>query len=278
MVQVLIRATGWMALTLAVLLLTLNVTGFFYLPERHSKTYGNTRIKAGVALREPNDVLAGLSSLESLKGEADVARLTELFSAGVMHYWPAPDDWDTEILTDFRENWVTAAIERIELIMLKNGLKAVPDYVRRERLDYDHIIAKGVGICSQVALAVTDFVQKRGAEAYTWGLDGHVVSVVGPLEDGRTYIVDSDYAVYLPLSVEEIVQQPSLIKPAYLAAGYNEKEADVLAKIYGQDGNFRYGTQLSWKVTVLQWGLPAVLIVISIVILCFVPSARKEET
>ena len=264
MIRNIFRFCAWLSLLVAVILLALNVTSFFYLPERHSKTFDTSRDKAGIALQSSDDVLAKLSEFSQIRGEGDVKKLTELFAAGVMHYWPNPDALDREILTDFRENWVLAAIERLELYRLELGQNIRPDYVLRERLNYENIVAKGVGICSQVALGVADFVRKHGVPAYVWGLDGHVVAVIGPLEDSQTYIVDSDYGVYVPLRPSEIEGDPSLITPSYLSAGYDLSQIETLIDIYGPEGNFEYGTELSWKVVVLQWAVPIALIVVAI--------------
>ena len=264
MISKIFRAAAWLGLLLGVCLLTLNFVSFIYLPDRHSKTLDTSRTKAGIALQPAEQVLAELAELSDVRDEGDIKRLTKLFSAGVMHYWPVDGNWDREILTDFREDWVTAAIERIELFRLESGQNIRTDYVRRERLDYENIVSKGVGICSQVALGVADFVQKNGEEAYVWGLDGHVVAVVGPLSDGKTYIVDGDYGVYLPLTPEEIENDPSLIASSYLAGGYRPNQIGVLIDIYGPEGNFEYGTELSWRVVALRWSVPIAMLLLSI--------------
>jgi len=275
MVRNLLKTTAWGGFSVGLMLLALNVASFFYLPERHSATSGETPTKAGIALLEPDVVLDNLLQISKLEDEQDIKLLTNLFASGVMHYWPDENSWDDEVLTDFRENWVTALIERIELELLERGVMQKPDYVRRERLDYRNIVAKGVGICSQVSLGVTDFARKLGINAYTWSLSGHVVSVIGPLADGQVYVVDGDYAVYLPLTPEEIVKQPDLIKSAYLKAGYSVEHADFLASIYGPEGNFEYGTELSWKVVALQWGVPIAILLISMLML-FVLRGRRH--
>ncbi|MBX2832010.1 MAG: hypothetical protein KTR23_12860 [Rhodospirillales bacterium] len=267
MMRNIFKTTAWGGLVAGLFLLALNILSFFYLPERHSSTVGETPTKAGIALRESDVVLDKLLQLTKLENEQDIEQLTKLFASGVMHYWPDENGWDNEVLTDFRENWVTALIERIELALLERGLVQKPDYVRRERLDYRNIVAKGVGICSQVSLGVTDFARKLGLNAFTWSLSGHVVSVIGPLADGQVYVVDGDYAVYLPLTPEEIVEQPKLIEPAYLDAGYSVDHAEFLASIYGPEGNFEYGTEVSWKVVALQWGGALGILLTSMVML-----------
>lgn len=272
------RVSGGISLVVGAFLLALNVSGFFYLPDRHSKTLNTERTKAGISLQSPVSVLTGLGEIKELSGENDIRRVTELFSAGVMHYWPGEDGWDREILTDFRENWVTALIERVELYLLESGRVSSPDYVRRERLDYENIVAKGVGLCSQVSLGVADFVRRLGEDAFVWSLSGHVVTVVGPLRDGQVYIVDGDYGVYLPFSPEEIEKEPGLIRPAYLQAGYPSGQVETLVDIYGSEGNFEYGTELSWKVVTLQWALPVVMILISLPVFWFTRRSRRNRS
>ncbi|MCC9625664.1 hypothetical protein LPB41_28655 [Thalassospira sp. MA62] len=157
-----------------------------------------------------------------------------------MHYWSEPGERDPAILYDWRENWFLAFAGRAESLAVDLGLVASPKFGRLERFDYHDIVAKGVGFCSQVSLAVTDYLQDMGVQSYVLGLNGHVVSVVGSLADGQEYIVDADYGVLVPYSRAEIEASPDLVRMSYLKAGYNDKLIDKLIGFYDRQGNGRY--------------------------------------
>lgn len=272
-----IRVFAFLGTILGFCLFGLNLAGLDHAPSRHPSTVEATAQKAGIPLKAADEVIHQLEGNLLIESEQDVNQLMKVFSSGVMHYWPEPGETDAEILYDWRENWFLALTGRLEILMFDVGLMSAPKISRLERFDYRDIIAKGVGFCSQVSLAVTDYLQGKGVPSYVWGLDGHVVSVVGPLSDALEYVIDADYGVYLPYSRAEIEQSPELIRNIYLDAGYDSQLADKLVGYYGSEGNGRY-PMARWEDVFLwiKWIVPVLMIVVAFGILWLVHPQRKQ--
>ena len=267
------RIIAWLAgisLALGVFLTVLNLLGLGYQPDRHPKTNGTHKEKAGIALNQPDAVFKDLYAVTKVQNKEDIKKVTTIFSSGVMHYWPEPGQRDENILYGWRENWVLALAANFEAFLLDAGILSDPKFGRLERFGYENIISKGVGFCSQVSLAVTDYLEDQGVHSYVWGLDGHVVSVVGPLADGQQYIVDADYGVYLPYSREEIEKSPDIIRSTYVNAGYTEPVVQKLVEFYGPKGNEKYSMgRLEVIFEAAKWGVPILMMLLGAVFLRF---------
>ena len=243
----------------------LNLIGMYYLPDRHPDTVNTKRTKADIELRQPDEVLSELDGMPQVSSVQDMVRLTKIFSSGVMHYWPEPDEYDEYVLYGWQENWALAFAGRIELFFLSKGGARQPKIVRFERADYEDIVSKGVGFCSQVAQAVVDYLGEQGISAYVLNLEGHVVAVVGPLIDQQEYIVDADYGVLLPFGRKEAEGHPELIRKAYQDTGYSVDLSNMLAERYGPAGNTKYVmSRWEWLFKPVKWGVPIAMCVLGV--------------
>jgi len=79
--------------------------------------------------------------------------------------------------------------------------------------NYVHILRRGLGMCGQQALAVVDILEKRGIKASSVGLLNHVVAQAE--YKGQAYIIDPDYGVVMPYTLEELRNRPDIIRAAY---------------------------------------------------------------
>ena len=68
------------------------------------------------------------------------------------------------------------------------------------------------------------------------GLSGHVVATA-KIDDDKWIILDPDYGVNIPFSIQEIEENTELIEPFYLAAGYDIPRITELKRIFGKEGN-----------------------------------------
>ena len=245
------------AVLVGVALTVLNLWSVWYEPDRHPKTINSHQDKAGIFLRDPDAVIEDLDAIDEIETEEDVALVTEAISSGILHYWPYPGNLDDDVLYSWQENWVLAGLGWAQLLWFDEDILPGVNFAMFERFDYEDAIYKGVGLCSQVSAAASDYFLEHDTPSYAVGLGGHVVSVVGPLKDNNTYIVDADYGVYLPYGIEEIEDDPFLIRSYYERAGYSSKQIDNLVEIYGPNGNSPYN-MYKWGIvfTVVKWILP----------------------
>lgn len=262
---------GAMVFLLAGIGLTvLNLSGLGYLPARHPETINTTEKKSDVALQSPQAVFQELQNFGSLRNGEDARKLTRIFASGIMHYAPGSKKWDDAFQYRWRENWVVALAQHGEKLLIDAGLVKKVRFGIFERYGYHAIISEGVGLCSQSALALYDYLRQKEIPSFILTLDGHVVVVAGPLADGKKYIMDADYAVSFQADEKAVENDPAMIEPAYIAAGYDAKEAARLAGIYGPKGNGIYKMmRIEWLVRGVKWVIPVVMILLGGAIMWF---------
>jgi hypothetical protein len=211
------------------------------------------------------DTLQALSRIDrNLPDEHRLALVNRIIAARVVNYWPQPDEVDVDTMHSFLEGWYMALLQRGEAWLAGKGVAEI-DLARVGRRDFREILAKGVGICGMSALAVVDYLGEQGQQAKMLALGGHVVAFASV--NGRNYIMDPTFAVFIP----DIPAPPdrSMLKilSAYSEAGYSGKLAR-LEKLYSQSSMKllevdRY--QGRWKRSlitsrVIKWLVPALLI------------------
>ena len=162
----------------------------------------------------------------------DVSELNELFAKSVVHFWP-----DYNYFSVY-ENWLLYLIQKTESNMTDNNF-----FGKHERLDWEKVWQSGFGLCSQISLALYDYLIKNGQKAYLVALDGHVV--VSTIINGNR------------------------IKEKYLSAGYSPSLVKNLVNIYNTQDNNKlvslwgyYPTYLIFFhfIYFLKWFIPVLFI------------------
>ncbi len=250
---------------LALLLLTL--AGLGSLPEPHPQKVGTRQHKRGMPALSESEALAALGQSRSIADpEARLRRETEIFSSAIVHYWPGiAGPVDRQVLYGPLESWPLALLQRIEVAKLSAGI-GKPGLVVLERRSHRAILAKGVGLCSQAALAIADYLGEQGDKVRIAVLQGHVVTAVE--RAGRHFIADPDFNVVLPFALAQAEQRPEELTKIYLAAGLTPENASRIARIYGPQDNKlvtpdRYMASAMKTIraaAIAQWAVPLVLI------------------
>lgn len=82
-----------------------------------------------------------------------------------------------------------------------------------ETWDTAEALQRGVGLCSQQAIALHGLLKMFGIQSRVLGLNGHVVCIV--LVQDRWIVADPDYGVVVPIAIEELEKNPMLAVPYY---------------------------------------------------------------
>ena len=148
---------------------------------------------------------------------------------------------------------------------------------RHEFLNWRKAIERGLGLCSQHAIIVSGILNEAGIQTKMIGLSGHVVATAN-VGDDKWIILDPDYGVNIPFSIQEIEGNTELIEPFYLAEGYKTKTIDELKRIFGKEGNRIVENAKVYKGKAgevesrsywIIWVIPIILIVLSLIIYNF---------
>ena len=215
-----------------------------------------------ISYQEAKQQLADLSGTPRSVAE----QATAIVASRVINYWPQPEDNnDPQIYRSWGENWILSLLAHGEALAVDFGWQGPRRFTRLERFELDRILQKGVGFCSQVSIALQEFLMSRGIESELAGLGGHVVLQVN-FSEGPV-IMDPDYNVILPGGITEIEASPELVGPYYARRGYSEQRAEWMVETYGRDGNAPYGTRIALLVEflgVLKWAIPGIAFAFSL--------------
>jgi len=199
-------------------------------------------------------------ALETVKGDRQqvLRQITTFVNKGIAHYWKDAGIDKYHLRIPFYENYILNVASYIYPKI----------FLHYEFMDYRRAIERGVGLCSQQSIILSELLRQRGIATKIVGLDGHVV-VTAPVDDANTvwWILDPDYGVVIPHSLSEIEKDSRIIGPYYSLKGYSDQQIDNLVDIYSSKGNVvvdrvRDYSQFYFEIAayLLIWVIPVLLI------------------
>ena len=152
-----------------------------------------------------------------------ITNLNEAVHQGIAHYWRDEGINKYNLRIPFYENY---------LLFIASYL-APEEYLKYEFYDYRRAIERGVGLCSQQAIIVSEILLEKRIPSFIIGLSGHVVLRAQVDADrDEWWVLDPDYGVVIPHDIDIIEKNPKIIRSFYAQAGYKPKTIDSLGKIY----------------------------------------------
>ena len=176
---------------------------------------------------------------ENIKNrEVYFQKLVEAVNKNIAHYWRGEGRTKYNLTIPVYENYI---------LWLKQFTDA-KHYKLYEFCDYKHALERKIGLCSQQAIIICGILEDKHIPAKIVALSGHVVATA-EVKKGDWWILDGDYGVIIPKSIEEIEKDSTLIIPYYkdkmnyntFSTTQNQNNPiplERLVKIYGADGNF----------------------------------------
>ena len=79
----------------------------------------------------------------------------------------------------------------------------IPEYERYHYSDYDKALERGVGVCGDVSIILSEVLREQGINAQIVSYPGHVV-VAARFADGEEILLDPDFGVILPFGTEQL--------------------------------------------------------------------------
>lgn len=161
--------------------------------------------------------------------ETYLETLTGAIHQGMAHYWDLQEAQRYHLQVPFYHNY----------LLFLAGYVAPENYYLYQFVDYHKAIDRGVGLCSQQALVVSEILEERQIDSQVIDLQGHVV-VTARVKGREWWILDADKGVVLPVDINQAEKNPSAVRTFYIQAGYEETESNRIAALYGMDGNHIY--------------------------------------
>ncbi len=257
---------GGLALAGAVGLAALNVAGLVADPAPYAGVRDVAKRQDDLTAISFDEALDRLDRIDERLPVAErLKRITDIFAQRFVYYWPKAGTADPKTMHSFSENWFLALRQRIEAGLAARGLAKI-NLSRMERRQWRSALAKGVGICSQMSLAVGDYLETKGLPGKLLPLGGHVVAHT--TIDGQDYVLDADYNVTFAVPQSAPATWGDLVNRAYGEAGYG---GEILAKVTSIYANSRNKGPVepsqytkSWLRTLrisefVKWAVPAFL-------------------
>lgn len=243
-----------------ILLISNNIRGLF-IPLRDPAIYSetNTAFKHDITLAEDELYEVINSSINNPKEY--VNRVTDAISNGISDYWAVEGADKYNLRIPFHENF----------ILYLSSYLWPEKFLRYEFADYRKAIERGVGMCSQHAIILSEVLYEKGIKSRIISLHGHVISTaqVDAIND-EWWVLDPHYGVVVPYSIEKIEHDPTIVTSYYADAGYDTKSIEAV-RIHYEDGvwsitegygmgDFNRLTALYEKISyVLIWVIPVLL-------------------
>lgn len=208
---------------LGIFLLFLNLAGFF-IPLRNADVFDESESAKGKITFSKAEVLEAIKRKPADTNETFVTRVNEAIFKGVAHYWNDEGIDKYHLRVPPWENY---------LLYLRSFTKP-QTYLKYEFCDYRKAIERRVGLCSQQSLIISGILEENGFKTKILSLYGHVVASAEVSKD-KWWIVGPDYGIVIPHSIEEIENNPEIVRPYY--TGYGEEVDNLMVKLYGKEGN-----------------------------------------
>jgi hypothetical protein len=205
-----------------------------------------------------------------------ITTLNSAVNQGIAHYWRNAGISKYNLRVPFYENY---------LLFIASYLNP-EEYLKYEFIDYRRAIERGIGLCSQQAIIVSEILLEKSIPSFIVGLSGHVV-LRAQVDENRDewWVLDPDYGVVIPYDIDFIENNPKIIRSFYAQAGYELKKIAWLENIYEKEGNeVNSGEQGAKGYQIkrsrnepifyfLKWIIPSILITTSIILF----SIRKRN-
>jgi hypothetical protein len=202
--------------------------------------------------------------LRRLPNESDtdyMLRINRVVQDGIAHVdWERPDADRYNLRVPLWENFVLHALSYV-----RPG-----DYQRYHFRNASRTLERGVGVCGDAANVLSQILEREGIETRIVALPGHVIIEAEPRDQPTAWMLDPDFGVATPHTVEQLRDDPKLLAAAYRDAGYPQGDLDTLTKLFARradvyDNSFAFSPNLTRAESaayVLKWVIPTALLLI----------------
>lgn len=164
-------------------------------------------------------------AVKKVENESDLEyakRLTTVISEGTAHVdWEVYNPSAFHQLVPLWENWILYFMGRYS---------GIPEYERYHFSNPQKSMERGIGICGDASILMSQLLSKHGIDNKIVTFPGHVV--VAAEFDKTQLVFDPDFGVVIPHSLEKINTQRAATKGLYSLQGYSNREERFLVNEY----------------------------------------------
>lgn len=252
------------AFTFGLILLSINIYGLF----ADIRKPNLDQISQEQLRFANNNYLSYSDSIEKLKAIEDetqseyAQKANRLVQQSLTHIkWNKVDPDEFRQLVPVWENY---------LLYMVGILTDQPQIKRYHFVNYKRSLKRGIGICGDASIVLSQILDKKGINNRIVSYRGHVITEATIAGDQKI-LLDPDFGVEINISIEELSADPNRAYSYYVNEGYSEKEARSLVKIYDgkhtiYDDAFAFMPKryvFEYISYILKWLIPVCLLVIS---------------
>jgi hypothetical protein len=214
---------------------------------------------------QPTDFNISYLELIRRDNEDDIefaSRITKVVEKGLAHiHWIVYPEEQFNQLIPIWENY---------FLYFMGKYSGIPEYERYHFADYRRSLERGIGICGDASMVISQLLDKQGISNKILTFPGHVV-VAASFKNGKQYIFDADYGVIIPYALDEFASNSSEIAKLYSDAGYPRRDFLLFEKIYKEnyeewDGVEHFITNKYYFEKIaywLKWPVPMLMILLA---------------
>ncbi len=180
---------------------------------------------------QPTDFNDTMGALIRLNDESDIeyaTKITHVVARGLAHV-----DW--LVYPEEKFNQLIPIWENYFLYFM-GKFSGIPEYERYHFANYRRSLERGIGICGDASMIMSQLLNKQNINNKILTFPGHVV-VAATFENGKQYIFDADFGVIIPYRPAEFSTNSTEIAKLYSDAGYPSWHFLLFQKIYKQNFN-----------------------------------------
>jgi hypothetical protein len=149
-------------------------------------------------------------------------RLTSVIASGIAHiHWERYDSSKFNQLVPIWENWALYAMGKFS---------GIPEYERYHYSNPQKSMERGIGICGDASMIMSQVLKNNGIESKIISFPGHVM--VAANIQNQSFVFDPDFGVVLESSLEELNKNPELVDGAYSAVGHPTSDDSFFTRMF----------------------------------------------
>lgn len=251
---------GIITLTLGAGLLGVNIYGLFKDVRPQMFFADELRFEEDITLTREET----FEAIERLEGESDkeyADRITQVIGSGLAHiHWERYDTQKFNQLIPIWENY---------FLYFMGLFSGIPEFERYHFANYERSLNRGIGICGDASMIMSQLLDKQGIPNQLLTFPGHVI-LAATFDNDEELTFDPDFGVSLNHSPVDLSSSPDTVGQAYADAGYPQSDVIVMNRIY--DNEFNRWDGVSHFITKkyyfeilaywLKWPVPIIFIVL----------------
>jgi hypothetical protein len=208
-----------------------------------------------------------LSELNQRTNEANheyAIRVTKVISGALAHI-----KWGNE--TDTSKYHQLIPIWENYFLYFMGRFSSIPEYEKYHYADYKRSLKRGIGICGDASMIMSQVLNQVGIDNKIIAFPGHVI-ISAQVNEGSNLLFDPDFGVVMPVDLGNVAASSNAIIKAYSEQGYSVAEAEYIANVYSNnysewDGVQHFITKKYYFEHIayfLKWPMPITFVLLGI--------------